>query len=614
MNFSTLILTLTLSQNSTALTWQDLTELGGAFSGGRIDNPYIDEVELNRHEFGSNTNGIRARLTSEKASLNDIIGSAVSDSGFRAVSQDDFSGAGLRGRVGKGYHSVHSLEKNGIPICRYEIRSGETSSGSSFVMGRAPNINPGQVAPTIEDFPLPKDSMTFLKDYLAERYRRVAYDAIIPGLPKPCYWIDQGEIVPVWRTLVHVGRFAFEAFSSSAYVYFMQKQFFTVSASIDAYEFNPSQSEVKTFSVEVDSSGTLTNNYFETNPVDKQRVTSNDNKFQFSPDSNDFAEASVFAHANAHFDYMKGRGYKWEGEGPIELKIFGSSIDDNNAYYEPSESTISGKPRITIGKGDGSALQNLMLDRDVVSHEFGHHVVFRAIKSTFGESLVLHEGLADFFAFAGAKEACLGESICPDGSEYCVVPRQCLRSGETDLTYGSGAYNSVQEHLQSQVISGMLWDIASVGSMNVDTLASVVNKALDYMVSNSGLTDFILALMLADHDINDGVNSCILLDAANNRGMSSKTEGIDCDSPKEDIPAPTGISPEDSTNPDTSTTVTQERSSGGGCELFGAITAKASSNLALNFFAMLAFPVPLTRMLARRRRKNVCRRSHPFDP
>ena len=70
----------------------------------------------------------------------------------------------------------------------------------------------------------------------------------------------------------------------------------------------------------------------------------------------------------------------------------------NNALYVPKE-TETDAAKIMIGNGDGNILKNLPQDREVISHELGHHIIYHHITQTSGESLILHEGLADFFTF-----------------------------------------------------------------------------------------------------------------------------------------------------------------------------------------------------------------------
>lgn len=163
----------------------------------------------------------------------------------------------------------------------------------------------------------------------------------------------------------------------------------------------------------------------------------------------------------------------------------------NNALYQPAVSS-SGYPQIMVGDGDGNILQNLGKDNDVVSHEFSHHILFRTLTNTTGESLVLHEGLADLFTFMQTGNACLGESICPSGSSACWLPDRCLRSAENDLSYLDTTYRSwvSAPHLRGQLISAVLWDLAQ--DLNFTKVAQLTFTASSFFLEDSGLQDFVL--------------------------------------------------------------------------------------------------------------------------
>ena len=81
------------------------------------------------------------------------------------------------------------------------------------------------------------------------------------------------------------------------------------------------------------------------------------------------------------------------------------------------------------GTETGNGLRNLGLDLDVVAHEMGHMVVFETLRDArpSTETLVVHEGLADALANQHAGDPCVAESVCPNGSGFCQVPRMCLR-------------------------------------------------------------------------------------------------------------------------------------------------------------------------------------------
>jgi catechol 2,3-dioxygenase-like lactoylglutathione lyase family enzyme len=265
-------------------------------------------------------------------------------------------------------------------------------------------------------------------------------------------------------------------------------------------------------------------------PTGYQKATSAEHAFVFDAEDPRFAQASAFAHGQQHRLWFESLGVEWRGSLPLEIKLHvkpGGRA--NNALYVPDDENTAAT--ISIDDGDGVELQKLALDSDVISHELGHHVVFETLKKTDGEALVLHEGLADFFLFARADDPCLGESICPEGSNACILEAQCLRSGELELRFGddnwkawAGSLNRLG-HLHSQVISGMLWDVRREDLMSVTDLAKLVLRAVSLLSEDSGFADFLAALVAADEELHAGQHVARLESAAAARGLESFLTG-----------------------------------------------------------------------------------------
>ena len=254
--------------------------------------------------------------------------------------------------------------------------------------------------------------------------------------------------------------------------------------------------------------------------------------YSFQPDPttepSNFAQVSVFTNANRSLDWFLERGYQNFGTNPIGIvvhAVFGNN-DINNALYQPSETSNS---FIYVGDGDGTLLQNLAYDYDVVAHELAHHVVFHTIKSitATSESLVIHEGLADFFTFAKTRNPCLGESICPSGTPVCPADNQCLRTADNTYQYGASDLPS-QPHLRSQFVSGMLWDLYSKDGIDIDEVASIVLKAVDLLVTDSGYKHLVLAMLMVDEADYNGANCSTIYARAEARNLTSLISSFDC--------------------------------------------------------------------------------------
>ena len=196
--------------------------------------------------------------------------------------------------------------------------------------------------------------------------------------------------------------------------------------------------------------------------------------------------------------YGASRAADWFGEnfgyspGSATINVRINKLIDNspnNAAYFGSD---EGGPEIQIGSGDGSTLANLGRDTDVVTHEFGHHVISRRLTRTSGESGVIHEGTADYFTYAINNDPYLGRSIKPGAIS--------LRTGAQGPEGRLDNPNfPKQRHQVGQIWSAMLWDLRSqIGAKAAD---AIVFHGIDYLSSGAGYSEALLGLLQADRDI-----------------------------------------------------------------------------------------------------------------
>ncbi|MBI2602268.1 MAG: hypothetical protein HYW48_04360 [Deltaproteobacteria bacterium] len=355
-----------------------------------------------------------------------------------------------------------------------------------------------------------------------------------------CYFPNEGTLHPVWNLILSINSLPYETWADSEHTYKVSRLFFDLSedvqGKVQAYEANPKESKLQTFLIGLIGDGTLTSQFFTTDPSPSSsgvsRARSDTHEFIFSPDSEYFPEASVFAHVSSMYDYFASLGYTWEGGKPLTVRIHATINDTkNNALYQPSDGTSLQRPIIIIGDGDNIVFQNLAIDSDVVSHEFGHHVIFRTVKETTGESLILHEGLADYFTFSKHGDTCLGESICvPDADSGCYVAGQCLRTGDNPLVFQGDSYLKLDPHLKGQLISGFLLDLHS--KIEPRTVTKTVFSSLDLLVKNSGIEHFLVSLMLMDYKQNAGNSACVIYESAIMRGFKPLLKNVDCADPQ----------------------------------------------------------------------------------
>lgn len=322
----------------------------------------------------------------------------------------------------------------------------------------------------------------------------------------------------------------------------IEKRFFSATGS--AHIFSPTQSNRENFQTrEVRFENLADSGYL----CNKQLLTdssfSSSFNFVFGPELypgaaypiTDFRkyEATVFYNASQHIEWVRSLtlSKSWNGEyrgwpGP-QIRIYIDASDqglNNTAVYHPTGE--GKKPTISLGNGDNIQLRNLLLDPEVVSHELGHHLAYRYLTSTRGESLDLHEGMADALVYYRTNNACLAESICP--SDKVCISKKCLRSGENNYTYQSVS-GMRSGHNKSQLISGLLWDIAK--RMGRQNAAMLLIRAFSFLQSAGGYSSLLSALYLADQSLFRSKYYCtVVRPSAQNRGFSSLLPEDSCSS------------------------------------------------------------------------------------
>ena len=154
----------------------------------------------------------------------------------------------------------------------------------------------------------------------------------------------------------------------------------------------------------------------------------------------------------------------------------------------------------------------------------------------FSYSLVIHEGLADFFTMARNQDPCLAPFTC---GAACYT-NLCLRTAKNNLTMFNSNLGS-QPHLQSQIVSGMLWDIHENGSLSLEDVSQLAFTAVSYLKTSSSYFDLISALLTADLALSGGKNKCVITTQGEKRGLIDLGEiscGNSLDSDPREIPAP----------------------------------------------------------------------------
>jgi len=347
-----------------------------------------------------------------------------------------------------------------------------------------------------------------------------------------CWWQTDTALVPAWQIEARAADQTIAGFANGESVYRVAPVGFSATGSARVFADNRLGSLVDVELMDMDGSGFLRSKRFHTTtPSGYEPAFNTTLRFAFSPEDGRFDETSAFVNAERMVEWMLKPEHDYDfGCQRIDIRVHEvfRNGNVNNADYVPAGDSPVGRPLLRIGDGDGTGLRNLPTDRDVVSHELGHHVVYRGVRDvTDYESLVIHEAMADFFLFARTQDPCLGESICPAGSPVCEREGMCLRSADNTMKLTDG--NLPQEiHKRSQFLSGMMWDLAK--ELGFATITPIAFRSIKYMLPRSSYRELVVGLLMADSEVNQGKNACRIHAVAVARGLASRLATVDCQS------------------------------------------------------------------------------------
>lgn len=461
--------------------------------------------------------------------------------GIEVRTTPDASGYGLD----TGSHSVHvQYFAGGVPLCRFAARATALADMSLVLLANVPDVAYTSAVPSRDEWPDAKEAAEAALEAVAELATSdgLALDGT-NGLrqasaPTPCIQVRNGQLVPAWSYTIFANGLPYRALSVGHDAY-AEPGYFSVDGTAKVFERNPLSALVDVSLPGLVGDGKLVSEFLKTVvPSSYESAVAANHQFVFDPNSaaqaekDKFAETQAYSAVTRHHEFTKTVGFNWYGPKPLEVRLHvkpgGRS---NNALFVPGSTVDNSPPTISIDDGDGIDLQFLALDYDVIAHEFGHHVVYEKLKSTTGQSLALHEGLADALAFFATNDPCLGESICPANSNACIVKGQCLRTAALDLKYGdqtwttwAGTRNRLG-HLHGQLISGLMWDLKATYGVPADVVPKLIVKAVSFFKDSSTFGDFLVALYAADKELYAGQYTATIRTAADARGMTLFLEG-----------------------------------------------------------------------------------------
>ncbi|MBC7530134.1 MAG: hypothetical protein H7318_01055 [Oligoflexus sp.] len=495
----------------------------------------------------------------------------------------------------------YSFDLDGFPVCDLEAKVHRSLDGLTTVMG---------------DIPKATKKVFHASDWATlEQVQKIAGETVLMASlgvdysllsSEQCLWSESEELTPAWKMVVATQGVQYEMIANGNEVFRFDPRHFQETGSASVYAANINEGVPEAIALpDLESTGYLANKNFkiciptasggivcspsEGSPV-KPFAKAPDFQFNYDlvNDTNSFIQASIFAHSVVALEWLQAHGYSSFGDKPIHLLAHAKVQGDiNNALYQPG-ATAADSPTIYVGDGDGNILQNLGTDSDVVGHELGHHVIFKTVTKISGESLVIHEAMADYFTFARTGNACLGESICPDtvyGRQVCVIPKECLRTGENTLTFDDPNLPT-EPHQRGQLVAGLLWDLNKIDGIPMDHVTNLVLKGIDLLVSNSGYKHLIVSLMLVDHSVFKDQYCSKILARAKVRGLSSVLSDVTCESIGKATTTPASVAEAlgEVVAASTATTVVKKKKS---CGVITAEEAGSGENAAITLLLIL---------------------------
>jgi hypothetical protein len=230
-------------------------------------------------------------------------------------------------------------------------------------------------------------------------------------------------------------------------------------------------------------------------------------------------------------DYPKYRHYVPHFTDNYPIHVVVNETDDAacNAFYTPDIMTnLSFQPGFVFGNENTCSFPNedLVLDEDVVAHEFTHFMVdqcgFTSLGDQFDNTLLygvsMNEGNADFFAFLRTKNPYMGNvawASNPPGYLRTIDNTQIYPDDVDDPGLGGP-----EPHYTGQIWSGYLYDLYKI--LGAKTLKYIF-RGFYYFDANqaSGFSGGVYAEYLAEKDVNTSVPLSLKATGAEaSRGLS----------------------------------------------------------------------------------------------
>ena len=279
---------------------------------------------------------------------------------------------------------------------------------------------------------------------------------------------------------------------------------FTLMDQGDSADAIPEAAYTDVILLELDGSGFLDGPYVSTK-LTENRVNEPTLEFNYLRDDPGFEEVMVYYHIDTVGRYLKGLGFDFVDDWQIPANVhFGVT---RAGFYDPSDGSIN----------FGDAGVDVAEDAEVIIHEYGHAILERQVPNmNKGEGGAIHEGFSDFLAasFFSAVSDGFGDFIVFEwaGSDD---PEVATRSVNSNKRYPQDIVG--QPHADGQIWSAALWEIFE--AIGRDASIRLVIESHFFLSPGAEFVDGASAILMADQELNGGVNFDFILGIMENRGF-----------------------------------------------------------------------------------------------
>jgi hypothetical protein len=410
----------------------------------------------------------------------------------------------------------YNLFINDTPLCHYKIATytiGNRLNISGNFPTKSMTIEKHTSLPTVKNFE--RTIRSKIKGFTKTKN------------PTKCFYIKDDIAYKSLKATVFINNLPYEIIANKNKIFHIEKKFFSMQTdnkiTTQIYQKKAEDLSPKTLIKitlnNVSDTGELCSNKFKiVKPNSYDIAQDSEFKFFYNTEENKFEQVTMFTNATLHTNWIENIGKTTWPSSQIKLILHEEPevLGKNNvARYTPMNE--QGDSVLELGQGDGIILDNLRIDPDVISHEANHHFIYQNITSVQGESLVLHEGLADALVMLKTQDPCLGEWICP--TDITCLSTKCLRTADNDMRYDSKDFQRYPTHVKSQLISGLVWDIAK--ETDNESTAKIIISSIKLLGEEAIIADFLQAIIDTEDILYNKKNCETIVNAMNNRGFSS---------------------------------------------------------------------------------------------